>query len=161
MILEKGVPFENYFRFADGTVRPICKSCKSRNLSDVYQLAQFIIFQSVVTFQMDLQVIYMFHTKEKGREQHAYSFWVTGIIATIYTHIHTHTPDGELIDLYDKSAYPLPACVQLPFRANRNQSEEKDRFDPRRCALLANAGPVYLNRSNLSNYLNRSNILSE
>lgn len=35
---------------------------------DVYQLAQFIIFQSVVTFQMDLQVIYMFHTKEKGRE---------------------------------------------------------------------------------------------
>lgn len=69
MILEKGVPFENYFRFADGTVRLICKSCVNQGTSqDVYQLAQFIIFQSVVTFQIDLQVIFMFHAKEKGRE---------------------------------------------------------------------------------------------
>lgn len=92
MILEKGVPFENYFRFADGTVRPICKSYKSRNLSGC--LSARPIYYISVSCYISNGLTSNLHVPYKGKRTRVACLFILGYwnnCNNIHTHSHTYT----------------------------------------------------------------------
>ena len=117
---EKGAPFQNCFRFIDGTVQPLCKPGEHhRILYNGHKRVNAIKFPSVVTPKRLISNLY---GSVEGKRHDSGMLAQSNLLLQLQ--LFAHTANGEPECLYGDTAYPLRIYLQAPFRGNRTPQQE-------------------------------------
>ena len=110
----KGTPLENCWDFIDGTVRPIFRPTENQRIvSNGHKRVHAIKFQSVVTSNGSLANL----SGPYEGTKHDIGMLADSRLLSLLQ-VHSVTPAGSSLCLYEDIAYPLRVHRQTPFRGN-------------------------------------------